>query len=182
MPENELSKNIRWLRKKRQLTQEQLAAMVGVSAQAVSKWESGGYPDPSLLPAIADSLDAGIDELYGRDVHKHHSREELGGLRKYSELAELIADPECMRVLRRLEGIGEAVFISREELSSASGASAEKVDKVVDMLSRLGFVQQAELNRGVNTAVIYRFLIPDRFIGLMTAANDTIESEDDENV
>ena len=53
MPENELSKNIRRLRKKRQLTQEQLAAMVGVSAQAVSKWESGGYPDPSLLPAIA---------------------------------------------------------------------------------------------------------------------------------
>ena len=182
MQDNELSRNIKRLRKKRQLTQEQLAEMVGVSAQAVSKWESGGYPDPSLLPAVADSLDASIDELYGRDIHKHYSRQQLGGLKKYSELAELIADPECMSILRRLDGIGEAVFISRDELSAAAGASPEKGGKVVDMLVRLGFVQQAELNSRSQTDVIYRFLIPDRFIALMTAANDTIESEDDDNV
>ncbi len=41
------------LRKERGLTQEQLGRQVGVSAQAVSKWENGGAPDVELLPAPA---------------------------------------------------------------------------------------------------------------------------------
>lgn len=55
------------LRKEKGMTQEQLADMVGVSAQAVSKWESGGYPDAALLPNIADALGVTIDRLYGRE-------------------------------------------------------------------------------------------------------------------
>ena len=174
MPDNVLGGNIRQLRRKRQLTQEQLADMVGVSAQAVSKWESGGYPDPSLLPVIADSLGASIDELYGRETVRKYSSKKLGELKRFSELAELIADPECMRILHCLDGIGEAVFISRDELTAASGASPEKTDRVTAMLKKLGFVQQAELSSRSHNDVIYRFLIPERFIGLMAAANDAV--------
>ena len=47
-------------------TQEELAQAVGVSAQAVSKWECGGMPDAALLPGIADFLGVPIDRLYGR--------------------------------------------------------------------------------------------------------------------
>ena len=54
------------LRKSKGITQEQLADKVGVSPQAVSKWEISSYPDAQLLPAIADALDVTIDELYGR--------------------------------------------------------------------------------------------------------------------
>ncbi|MBD5467773.1 MAG: helix-turn-helix transcriptional regulator [Lachnospiraceae bacterium] len=61
------SANLRRLRKQKGLTQEQLADAVGVSAQAVSKWEQNGFPDTPLLPAIADSLDASIDALFGRE-------------------------------------------------------------------------------------------------------------------
>lgn len=64
--EQNFSINLRRLRKERGLTQEQLADAVGVSAQAVSKWEQNGFPDTPLLPAIADSLDVSIDELFGR--------------------------------------------------------------------------------------------------------------------
>ena len=48
-------------------TQEELAQAVGVSAQAVSKWERGGMPDAALLPGIADFLGVPIDRLYGRE-------------------------------------------------------------------------------------------------------------------
>lgn len=52
------------LRKKRGLTQEQLATKVGVSAGAVSKWETGGSsPDIFLLGPLARSLDTTPDEL-----------------------------------------------------------------------------------------------------------------------
>ncbi|MDR0916065.1 MAG: helix-turn-helix transcriptional regulator [Oscillospiraceae bacterium] len=48
--------------------QEELAAAVGVSPQAVSKWEVGGSPDIELLPAIADFFGVSIDKLFGRDL------------------------------------------------------------------------------------------------------------------
>lgn len=52
------------LRKEKQLTQEQLAQAIGVSAPAVSKWETGStYPDILLLPPIARALDTTIDYL-----------------------------------------------------------------------------------------------------------------------
>ena len=55
------------LRRKAGLTQEQLGKAVGVSTQAVSRWECGGTPDITLLPAIADRLGVSIDRLFGRD-------------------------------------------------------------------------------------------------------------------
>lgn len=60
------SAQLQTLRKKRQITQEQLANYLGVSSQAVSKWENGSYPDGDLLPKIADYFDVTIDYLYGR--------------------------------------------------------------------------------------------------------------------
>lgn len=58
------------LRKKRGVTQEQLATHLGVSPQAVSKWENGSFPDGDLLPRIADFFEVSIDYLYGRDKEK----------------------------------------------------------------------------------------------------------------
>lgn len=53
-------------RKAAGITQEELGRAVGVSTQAVSRWECGGAPDVSLLPAIADKLGVTIDTLFGR--------------------------------------------------------------------------------------------------------------------
>lgn len=64
---NVLSERIAELRKERGLTQEQLGQLVGVSAQAVSKWEKGGAPDVELLPALADRLGVTIDALFDRE-------------------------------------------------------------------------------------------------------------------
>ena len=62
------SRQIQKLRKQKGITQEQLAVHLGVSAQAVSKWENGSYPDGDLLPVIADFFGVSIDSLYGRSI------------------------------------------------------------------------------------------------------------------
>lgn len=55
-----------FLRREKQVTQEQLAQAVGVTNQAVSKWESGqSYPDITLLPRLAEYFQVTVDELLG---------------------------------------------------------------------------------------------------------------------
>ncbi len=54
------------LRKENNITQEELAKNLDVSAQAVSKWENGGSPDLEMLPKIADYFSVSIDYLFGR--------------------------------------------------------------------------------------------------------------------
>ena len=68
--ETVFSKQLQMLRKQSGITQEQLADKLGVTAQAVSKWENGSYPDGDLLPKIADIFDVSIDNLYGRGEEK----------------------------------------------------------------------------------------------------------------
>ncbi len=61
-----IGKNIKDLRKRDNRTQEDLAKALGVTCQAISRWESnGGYPDMELVPAIANYFHVSIDELFG---------------------------------------------------------------------------------------------------------------------
>ena len=61
-----LNKNIAALRKKKGLTQEELAQVFGVTNQAVSKWESSqSCPDVALLPKIAGYFGVSVDALMG---------------------------------------------------------------------------------------------------------------------
>ena len=61
-------------RKKMGLTQDALAQQLGVTNQAVSKWESDqSCPDILLLPRIADIFGITVDELFGREVPKAES-------------------------------------------------------------------------------------------------------------
>ena len=63
-----IGKQIASLRKEKGARQEELAKYVGVSAQAVSKWENGGVPDIELLPKIADFFSVSIDSLFNRNI------------------------------------------------------------------------------------------------------------------
>lgn len=63
--ENTFNTNLRRIRKEKGITQEQLAEAVGVSAQAVSKWEMNSFPDGAVLPKVAEKLGVSIDELFG---------------------------------------------------------------------------------------------------------------------
>ena len=61
-----IGRQIKKYRTEKGYTQEKLGQMVGVTTQAISKWERGSTPDVEIIPRIAQSLDISIDTLYGR--------------------------------------------------------------------------------------------------------------------
>ena len=64
-----IGENIRALRLHKGLTQEQVAQQLGVTYQAVSKWENGtNTPDIALLPEIASLFGVTIDALFNQDA------------------------------------------------------------------------------------------------------------------
>ncbi len=61
----DIGKNIKRLRQERGITQADLASALGVTCQAVSKWEtSSNAPDIALIPKIAELFGISISELF----------------------------------------------------------------------------------------------------------------------
>jgi len=70
----DISSNLRRLRKERGITQEKLADYLGVSFQAVSKWECGeGYPDITFILPLASYFSVSTDELLGMKSEKEQA-------------------------------------------------------------------------------------------------------------
>ena len=71
-----LGEKIRTLRKRKNVSQEVLAQYLGVSFQAVSKWENGDtLPDVAMIPAIAVFFDVSTDELF--DFNRLETEEKI---------------------------------------------------------------------------------------------------------
>ena len=71
-----LGDKIRALRKSKNISQEVLAQYLGVSFQAVSKWENGeNLPDVTMIPAIAIFFDVSTDELF--DFNRLETEEKI---------------------------------------------------------------------------------------------------------
>ena len=90
MSYQDIGKNIARLRKEKNITQEELGKVVGLSGQAVSKWESGGSPDIEMLAAIADYFGVSIDSLFGRKINDYTDLESAiaDSLKEISDEAE----------------------------------------------------------------------------------------------
>ena len=64
-----LPANLRKYRILKDLTQEEVAEFLGITAQSVSKWERGeSYPDITFLPALANIFETSVDLLIGMDT------------------------------------------------------------------------------------------------------------------
>lgn len=66
-----IGEQIKKIRIEKGITQEQLGELIGVTTQAVSRWERGGTPDAELLPRISDILGVSTDALFGREEQSY---------------------------------------------------------------------------------------------------------------
>jgi len=74
---NNFKENLRKIRKENNLSQEQLADELGVSRQAISKWESGAaYPEMDKIIALCDKFNLNIDDLLHKDIKEVKGEEE----------------------------------------------------------------------------------------------------------
>ena len=95
-----LSDNIIRLRRKKGITQEELARFIGVTKASVSKWETGmSMPDILLLPVLAAFFDVTVDELLGYEPQL--SREQIQAV--YHDLASDFAEKPFEEVMAESE-------------------------------------------------------------------------------
>lgn len=116
--------NLKKLRKSKDLTQETLADFLGMSFQAISKWERGEtYPDITMLPTIANFFGVTVDSLLGTDTIEKESK-----IKEYQEkYSRLLSDGR----------IGEA----KDMLKTAIGEFPGNYDLLAKYLNALMHVQ-----------------------------------------
>jgi transcriptional regulator with XRE-family HTH domain/predicted transcriptional regulator len=163
-----IGKNISALRKKKGMKQEELARVVGVSSQAVSKWERGGVPDCELLPMIADYFGVSIDSLFDRTFF------DSADLRSALQ-TQISSTPEkerfdvafeyCWEIEKGLFGISPNTI----SLSECNKALNDNDRNHSELLTDLGFTQMEIADR-------YRyFLIVPEFKDMDKALFDGID-------
>ena len=114
-----LGENLKALRQMRGLTQEDLALMIGVTAQSVSKWERGEtYPDITLLPVLAACFDVSTDALLGTDREKRERE-----VQRYVDLYDNMALQDL-----------HAVFLAYEQAVKDYPADARILVRYMELL------------------------------------------------
>ena len=100
-----LSKNLKIFRKRKGLTQENVAEALNVVRQTISKWEKGiSVPDADMLIKLAEILDVSVSELIGSDVTEEKNEDMLA-----VELARVVEQLACRN--RRSKHILKCVLI-----------------------------------------------------------------------
>ena len=91
------------LRKAKGMTQKEVADKLGILPKTVSKWETGhGFPDVSVLSALADILGVSERALLGGSITKN--REEVGNMKR----TKFYVCPNCASIM---QGVGEGQVV-----------------------------------------------------------------------
>ena len=129
-----LGNKIRELRRRDGRTQEALADAIGVTSQAVSRWEAnGGYPDMEMIPSIANYFGVSIDELFGYDNVREKRIDEIE-----TRLREMLAQNNGVDV-----NIDECTAIARNALVEFP-ANERLLLCLADILYIAGYVKYHE--------------------------------------
>ena len=128
MDHGEIGKLLQQLRKEKDLTQRQVGDALGVSAQAISKWERGlGCPDISVLPRLSRIYGVSIGQLLEGDLHI--APKESGNMKR----VKFYVCPDCGNIMTSAGG-GEIHCCGRRlEPLHAKAADEEHRVKVTEI-------------------------------------------------
>ena len=153
MMRDKLARNISIYRKERGLTQEGLAQILGLSFQAISKWENAQtMPDISLLPQLSKTLGVSIDKLLGyvaqdRQItiyeEEYKTQEYYWGMEPNKACYQVLQLMPPTKHLKLLDvGCGEgkdAVFFARNGYDvSAFDVSDAGIEKTRSLAEKVG--------------------------------------------
>ena len=135
-----IGEKIRLLRKKNDVTQDKLADYLGVTPQAVSRWESGVcYPDMNALPSIADYFSVTMDELLC-----------YTGVQKASKVKEYLAEVE--HLLDR-DKITEALELLRRAMAEIPSDHSLQLEAAGVLSLYAGMLEESGSGERVEAAV-----------------------------
>lgn len=169
----QLNRRIRELRKKKHLTQEQLAAVLNISPKTVSKWECGeSTPDLAVIPDLAEFFEVNLDTLFGYepDSKKRKLEELFAQTRKvfwsdYDRCREILVNAlqefpnseeirhtllnlyEChMRCFGRSDCIDDGIVLARELIETADDflTVCDAKDDLASFLLQKGRYEEAK--------------------------------------
>ena len=87
-----LGENLQFLRKKHNITQEQLAEQLEVSRQSVSKWESdSSYPEMDKILQLCNLFHCGVDDLVQKDISQLYVEDKTDYDDHYNEFSKFIS-------------------------------------------------------------------------------------------
>ncbi len=132
---------IKELRQKKKMSQEELAEYLGVSTQAVSRWETSvSYPDIILLPLIANVFNVTVDYLLGTDKFKNDKIvEEINETyRKYNKKGDNVGCYEYMKKMyEKYPHIEKVQLMYADSCSAAHNEDKSIIDEGIEVLERL---------------------------------------------
>jgi len=135
-----IGENITFLRKKKGLTQDELAKELNISNQAVSKWESGKCcPDIELIPVLAHFFEVSIDDLL---VSKC-----LTTSTATNESADLV-------ISQAIKIVQEDQVVSTSVLQRKLKISYSRAKKIIDDMYKSGYIVK-------DTSSNYKYLYND---------------------
>lgn len=168
--------NFKTMRKQRDLTQEVVAEALGVSAQAISKWETNvSCPDISLLSGIADCFGVSVDSLLGHD--RSRREEEIDRLcqeanklfaeRKYLKAAHVLRDG-----LLKYPGDERVMYSLAWALSGTKRECPENYEEAIVLYQKILQVgTDTEIRAKATRDFIYRYYTRGEFSAAMHYAN-----------
>ncbi|MBS9802361.1 helix-turn-helix domain-containing protein [Bacillus toyonensis] len=147
MREIHIHKIIANKRKEKGITQEELAAYIGITKASVSKWETGqSYPDITFLPLLASYFNISIDELISYTPQME--QEDIKNL--YHRLAEAFSEEPFDEVMMECRGIIKKyyscfplliqigiLFINHHMLTEDTDRGIEILEEAMNLFSRV---------------------------------------------
>jgi transcriptional regulator with XRE-family HTH domain len=155
-----LSENLKKLRRERGNTQSELAAHLGLSSPAISKWEKGeSYPDIELLPAIALYYGVSVDDLLGVGAMRQRERIEAHLKRDLEFRHEGLIDEAiaaCREALREFPNEPRIMFALAGALfmlAAREDSFAALKDEIVSLCERVAAFPLEENRDSVYNAI-----------------------------